>query len=120
MILAEDVDTFFLDALRERLLESDDFEDFLDEEEAEQTARVQMLKDIDEQVNAVKSLKRKIEQQIRSGALTNAHLLQVANDEYNGLEEELQRLHTRSSEVTTIKTHAQKRRTYKQLMFDAG
>jgi hypothetical protein len=95
MILAEDVDNFFLDALRERLLESDDFENFLDEEEADQTAQAQLLKDIDEQVSAVKSLMRKIEQQIRSGALTNARLLQAANDEYNGLEVELQRLHTR-------------------------
>jgi hypothetical protein len=61
MILAEDVDNFFLDSLRERLLESNDFEDFLDEEEADQTARAQLLKDIDEQVSAVKSLMRKIE-----------------------------------------------------------
>lgn len=120
MILAEDVDNFFLDALRERLLESDDFEDFLDEEEADQTARAQLLKDIDEQISAVKSLMRKIEQQIRSGVLTNERLLQAANDEYNGLEAELQRLHARKGEVTTTKTHAQKRRTYKQLMFDAG
>ena len=52
--------------------------------------------------------------------LTNERLLQAANDEYNGLEVELQRLHTRRGEVTTTKTHAQKRRTYKQLMFDAG
>ena len=120
MLPAEDVDSFFLDILRERLLESDDFEHFLEEEEAVQTSRAQLLKDIDEQIQAVGSLMRKIEQQITSGLLTNPRLLQKADEEYNGLEEELQRLQARRKEVATTRTHAQKRRTYKQLMFDAG
>ncbi len=120
MLLAEDVDSFFVMALRKNLSESDNFENFLDEEEAVKDSRNQLLTDIQEQIRAVTSLMNKIEQQIKSGSLTNEKLLKKANDEYEGLDEELTRLLTRKKEISTTKTHAQKRRTYKQFMHDAG
>lgn len=120
MLSVEEVDSFFLQKFIRKLQDADEFEDFLSKEEDERQTQLQLLQDIERDIKAVESLMAKIRGEIRSGALTNKTLLQEANDQYNGLEEELVRLERRKEKVTRDTTHVEKRRTYKQLIKEVG
>lgn len=120
MIPALDLDGFFLERFIERLQNADEFEGFLSEESAEKQAQLLLQQDIERDITAAESQMAKIEKQIESGELTNPELLKRANATYTRLQEDLVRLRERQLEVTTSKTQAQKRRTYKQMMREAG
>jgi hypothetical protein len=120
MIPALDIDGFFLERLIERLQNAEEFDDFLSEESAEQQAQLQLQQDIERDIKAAESQMAKIEKQIDTGELTNPDLLRKANATYTHLQEDLVRLRERQRETTTNKTEAQQRRSYKQMMHDAG
>lgn len=120
MIPALDIDSFFLERFIERLQKADEFDDFLSEERAEQKAQLQLQKDIERDIKAVESHMARIEKQAEAGELTDADLQKKANETYTRLKEDLVRLRERQREVSTNKTQAQRRRSYKQMMQEAG
>jgi hypothetical protein len=62
----------------------------------------------------------KIENQVATGVLTDPDLVKAAQDGYKLHKEELTRLQNRKEQTTHNLTQAQIRRTYKQMIRDAG
>jgi hypothetical protein len=120
MISCADLDGIFLDHFIKRLQSAKEFDNFLDKEDAEQVAQAQLQNDIDEQIKAVKLILTKIENQVATGVLTDPDLVKAAQDGYKLHKEELTRLQNRKEQTTHNLTQAQIRRTYKQMMRDAG
>ncbi len=120
MIPALDIDSFFLERFIKRLQNAEGFDDFLSEESAEQQEQIYLQQDIERDIKAAELQMARIEKQIDTGELTNPELLRKANATYTRLQEDLVRLRERQRETTTNKTETQKRRSYKQMMHEAG
>ncbi len=121
MIAANDVDSIFMNCLKEKLLQpSDEYDDFLDHEQEELQEQEHVKKDVDTQIKAVEALMSKIESQLSSGTITNARLLKLLDDEYSGHEQELARLQERQKAINTTTSHAQQSLSYKRLMQEFG
>ncbi len=138
MIPASEVDSIFLKRFICRLQKAEGFENFLDHDKAEQKARMQLQADIDRDIKAVQSLMAKL--LVRLTAITGGENEPPETDEkakqeqdeaerelvreikraYKGHKEELARLQARQQEVATNVNQAEVRRTYKQLMQEAG
>jgi hypothetical protein len=120
MIPALDIDGFFLERFIERLQSAEGFDNFLDQEQAEQQAQLALQQDIERDIKAAEAQMGKLEKQAEVGELTDPDLQKKANATYIRLKEDLVRLRARLAEVTANKTHAQKRRSYQQMMREAG
>jgi hypothetical protein len=120
MIVTRDVDDIFMSRLRQRLEQADEFENFLEYEQKELQEQLQLQEDIDRDIKAAKSQMARIEKQVELGELTNPEFLKKANATYTSLQEDIARLRERQRDMTMNKTQTQQRRTYKQLMHDAG
>lgn len=141
MIPVREVDPIFLERFIYRLQNAEGFENFLDHETAEQQARKQLQEDIERDIKAVRSLTGKL--LIRLTALTGEDEETPETDEgkdsqddeekeaerelvreikraYKGHKAELSRLLSRQQEVASSFTQTEVRRTYKQLMQEAG
>ncbi|MFL5625944.1 MAG: recombinase family protein [Ktedonobacteraceae bacterium] len=112
---AKELDTIFIGKLIEKLQSANGYDDFLNEEEAEATARLQAIKDTELQIRTIKSLMKQIKEQIATGVLTNPRLLQKANESYNGYEQELNQYEMTLKELQGGTSQATQRRTYQQL-----
>ena len=139
MVPTSEVDTLFLERFIYRLQHTECFEDFLTHESAAQAEQVQLLQDIERDIKAVKSilakLKRRLtlltdEDESEVGTETDTENTDSADEEkelvaevrraYRANKAELVRLEERQKDATASYNQAQTRRTYKQLMHDAG
>ncbi len=120
MLRASEVDKFFLDCFVTRLQEPDDFENFLEQEKAERQEQMPLRMDIERDINATRAAMERLERQAKTGQLTVPALAKAANEAYEKLAEELERLERRLKDITTNTTQARQRQTYKELMREAG
>jgi hypothetical protein len=121
MIPILDLDSIFLGHLVERLANTDNFDNFLDKDDAEREAQIQLEKDIDRDIHAEQLILTRIEKQIETGELADTpKLLHKAKESYKMHSAELERLQSRKEKLIKDTSAASKRRTYKQLMHEAG
>jgi predicted site-specific integrase-resolvase len=139
MVPTSEVDTIFLERFIYRLQHTECFEDFLTHESAAQAEQAQLQQDIERDIKAVKSilakLKRRLtlltaedESEIETETDTEnkdsddeeKELVQEVRRAYRANKAELVRLEQRQKDATASYNQAQTRRTYKQLMHDAG
>ena len=120
MIPALDIDNFFLEQFIKRLQNTNEFDNFLSKESAEQQAQFQLQKDIERDIKAVEAQMTRIVKQIDMGELTNPELLKRVNTTYTRLQEDLARLRERQQDGSKNKNQANQRRTYAQMMNEAG
>jgi len=121
MISCADLDGIFLEHFIQRLQATGDFEDFLTQEDSEKAAHLQLQSDIERDIRAVQAVLARIEKQIATGELADApRLLAIAKESYKTHSAELIRLQSRGDEVSKNTTQSQKRRTYRQMMHEAG
>lgn len=137
MIPAREVDRLFLARFIYRLQHTECFDDFLTHESEAQAAQLQLQQDIDRDIKAVKSLILKLKRRLTLLTVEEEDEGETDTDTTNEDEEEkelvaevkraykahkaeLARLEQRQQEATTSFDQAETRRTYKQLMHDAG
>jgi len=120
LITTRDVDSIFIARFIKKLQEAQEFEGYLEHEDEELKEQLRLQQDIERDIKAAEAHMGRIEKQTELGELTDSDLQKKANATYRGLKEDLVRLRARLAEVTANKTHAQKRRSYKQLMREAG
>ncbi len=120
MILSNDVDRIFLDHFIMRLQQADEFENFLDAEKAELQTQAQMLLDLDVQIDAARKALALKKAYLKSGKIKNLDLLEELDADYTIQQEDLARMERQRERISSSKTPAQQRRSYKQMMREAG
>ena len=139
MILAREVDSLFLTRFIYRLQNSSNFDDYLTHESEAEAAQRQLQQDIERDIKAIKSLMVKLKRRLtlltvddedESEEETSTEQAKKDEEEkelvrevkraYKGHKAELARLEQRQKDATKSFDQAQTRRTYKQLMHDAG
>ncbi len=138
MIPASEVDSIFLARFIYRLQHTQCFDDFLTHESADQAAQMQLQQDIDRDIKAVKSLIAKLKRRLTLLTVEDENeeeaetstgegkkdeeeeLVREVKRAYKGHKAELARLEQRQKEAMSSFDQAETRRTYKQLMHDAG
>jgi hypothetical protein len=115
-IAAHTVDSFFLQCFKQRIQETDQFNEFLTEEQAEKKAQHEVIADIDMLLNAAKASLQQIEAQVKRGLITNKELADIQQASYEHHITEVARLESEKARLTNNLSSAQKRRTYKILL----
>jgi len=120
MIVCRDVDRIFLDHFIMRLQQADEFENFLDAEKAELAIQAQMLLDLDIQIAGAKKAMAQKKAYLDSGKIKNLNLLEGLDAAYTQLEQDVAQMERQREKIAGSKTTAQQRRSYKQMMREAG
>ncbi len=139
MITTRDVDSIFIARFIQRLQSAKGYEGFLAHEQQELYEQQQLQQDIERDIKTVKSLMVKLKHRLtllidaeedETGEKPDgeekpeddaeAELVREIKRAYGQHKGELARLEARQKEVSTSFTQAETRRTYKQLMQDAG
>jgi hypothetical protein len=120
IIVSRDVDNIFMLRFRQKLEEADEFENFLEHEEKEIGEQKKLQKDTMRDIKAAEASMKRIKEDIETGRITNPDLVQASDKRYTNLGNDLARLKEIYQQITTDKSQAQQRRTYKKMMHDAG
>jgi DNA invertase Pin-like site-specific DNA recombinase len=115
-IAAQTVDGFFLQCFKGRIQETDQFDEFLTEEEAEKKAQQEVIANIDMLLRAAKASLLQIEDQVKRGLITNKELAAIQQASYEQHQAEVARLESEKARLTNNTTSAQKRRSYRRLL----
>ncbi len=120
MIACVDLDRIFTLHFIHRLQQADEFENFLDAEKAELATQAQLVKDLDVQIDGAKKAMALKKAYLDSGKIKNLELLTSLDEGYTQLQLDLARLESQREKIVGSRTTAQKRRSYKQMMREAG
>lgn len=120
MITTHDVDDIFMDRLIERLQQVQGFDNFLEHEKSVLTEQMQLRKDTERDIQAVRASMKRIKDDVEAGRVQNPDLLDAMDKRYTKLGNDLVRLEASYQEMTISTNKAEKRRSYKQLMHEVG
>ncbi len=120
LITTHDVDSIFIVHFIKRLQEANEFEGYLEHEDKELKEQLRLQQDIERDIRAAESSMARIKEDVKSGRVKNPDLLAALDEQYTNLGIDLARLQELQKTVTKDKSKAQQRRSYKQLMREAG
>src|SRR6266567_2023430 len=120
LITTHDVDSIFIVHFIKRLQEANEFEGYLEHEDKELKEQLRLQQDIERDIRAAESSMARIKEDVKSGRVKNPDLLAALDEQYTNLGIDLARLQELQKKVTKDKSQAQQRRSYKQLMREAG
>jgi len=120
LITTRDVDRIFIARFIKKLQEAQEFEGYLEHEDEELKEQLRLQQDIERDIRAAEDSMRRIKEDIKSGRVKNPDLVATLDEQYTNLGNDLARLQEQHKEVTKDKSKAQQRRSYKQLMREAG
>ena len=115
-VSAQVVDGFFMQCFKKRIQETDQFQDFLSEGEAERKAQKEVRDDIDMLLHAAKASQRSIEEQVEKGLITDPVLAHIQQASYQKHQAEVARIENQKAQLVRTATAAQKRRDYKRML----